>query len=148
MRFTFLLPLIVCLAACHHGLQNNEAVRQGVIDHFSKTGLNVAAMDINLTSVQFNGNTADAAVAVTLKNGPAGPPMAFKYHLEQKDNKWVVVGQGASAHSKEAAPTGGTMPPAAPGTENPHGGAAAPDMSNPHGGAMPSPQDLPPVKKK
>jgi hypothetical protein len=145
MRFTFLLPLVLCLAACHHGLQNNEAVRQGVIDHFTKTNLNVAAMDISVTSVQFNGNTAEAAVSVTLKGGPSGTPMAFKYHMEQKDNKWVVVGPTSSSHATDAAPAanphdGSAMPPAAPGSENPHAGGGA--------ASMPSPQDLPPAKKK
>ena len=148
MRFTFLLPLILCLAACHHGQQNNDAVRQGVIDHLTKSGINVAAMDVTLTSVQFNGNTADAAVVMTLKGAAAGPPMSFKYHLQQQNNKWVVTGRatGGAEHGSEAmpggpatTPPGGGMAPAAAGADNPHGGGAA---------RIPSPNDLPPATKK
>jgi hypothetical protein len=145
MRLTFLLPLILCLSACHHGLQSNEAVRQGVLDHLAKmSNMNMAAMDITLNSVKFDGNSADAAVTITIKNAPKGMPMPFNYHLEQQNNKWVVVGRASSSHTDTTAapaadPHGGGMPPAAAGAANPHGGGAA---------QMPSPKDLPPATKK
>ena len=146
MRFASVLLLILCLAACQHGIQSNEAVRQGVIDHLKKNGLNVDKMDITVSSVEFNGNKASALVSMTVKDAPAGGmPMAFKYQLEQQDKKWLVTGRDTSgaAHGNEAAPAanphgGGGMPDAMPGAANPHGGGAA----------MPSPNDLPPAKKK
>ena len=145
MRFASVLLLILCLAACQHGIQSNEAVRQGVIDHLKKNGLNVDKMDLTVSSVEFNGNKASALVSMAPKGVQGGTPMAFKYLLEQQDKKWVVTGRDTSgdAHGKEAAPAanphgGGAMPGAMPGAANPHGGGAA----------MPSPNDLPPAKKK
>jgi|SRR5271157_147005 len=145
VRFASVLLLILCLAACQHGIQTNEAVRQGVIDHLKKAGLNVDKMDITVSAVEFKGNKATAVVSMTLKDVQGGTPMAFKYQLEQQDKKWVVTGRDTSgaAHGNEAAPAasphgGGAMPDAMPGAANPHGGGAA----------MPSPNDLPPAKKK
>lgn len=153
MRFASVLLLILCLAACQHGIQTNEAVRQGVIDHLNKTGFNLTKMDVAVSSVQFNGNKASALVSVTAKDIPGGMPMSFKYLLEQQDKKsetgvnvkiWVVTGRDTSgaAHGNEAPPAasphGGGIPDAMPGAANPHGGGAA----------MPSPNDLPPAKKK
>jgi hypothetical protein len=140
-----LVPILL-LTACQHGGQNNaDAVRQGVIDYLSKSGFNVAGMDIKVTSVEFKGDQADMAVGVTPKGQSGGPSMPFSYHLEHQNNKWVVVGHSNSAgHGAEAAPGGS-------GGANPHGGAMPPAMSgagNPHGGGgMPSPEDLPPAKK-
>jgi hypothetical protein len=146
VRFASVLLLILCLAACQHGIQSNEAVRQGVIDHLKKINMNVDAMDLTVSSVEFQGNKATAQITMTPKGAQGGTPMAFKYQLEQQDKKWVVTGRATSvgaAHGNEAAPAasphgGGGMPGAMPGAANPHGGGAA----------MPSPNDLPPAKKK
>jgi hypothetical protein len=116
-------------------------VRQGVIDYVAGRGINVSGMDVELTSVQFNGSRADATVSFSPKGGPAGSGMSMAYQLEQRSGKWVVVGRKdvGGAHG------GGGMPP---GAANPHGGGAMPPgMPSPHGGAMPSPQDLPPTDK-
>ena len=120
-------------------------MRQGVIDHLKKNNLNVDKMDLTVSSVEFNGNKASALVSMAPKGVQGGTPMAFKYLLEQQDKKWVVTGRDTSgaAHGKEAAPAasphgGGEMPDAMPGGASPHGGGAA----------MPSPNDLPPAKKK
>jgi hypothetical protein len=137
---TFLL--IFCLAGCHRGVESNDAVRQGVLDYLATKGMTPAAMDINVTSVKFNGDKADATVSFAAKGSGAGQ-MAIQYHLELKDNKWAVVGrQDAGQHGAGAVPQGGAMP----GTDNPHGGGA---MAAPGaGGKMPAPEDLPPAGKK
>ena len=137
--------LLFCLAACNRGAQNSEAVRQGVIDYLTRVGLNVAGMDVALTSVQLNGSQADASVSITAKGGNATKGMELKYRLEQKDGKWVVVGrQDSSQHG-----LGAVAPPGS----SPHGGAESPNaargVGSPNaGGKMPSPEDLPPVSKK
>jgi hypothetical protein len=125
---------MICLAGCNRGVQNKDAVRQGVLDHLAQVQLNVASMNVEVTSVQFNGNQAEATVSFTPKGASGAPGMSMRYQLEQKDGRWVVMGRkdaGASPHG------GGAMPPAAPGMENPHGG-----------GKMPSPEDLPPAGQK
>jgi hypothetical protein len=141
VRIVSALFLILGLAACNRSGQNNDAVRQGVMDHLSAAGLNMAGMDVTLVSVQMNGNQADASVSITAKGANAAQGMQMKYHLEQKDNKWVVVGrQDSSQHGAGAV---------APGAANPHaGGTAGGAMGAPAGGKMPSPEDLPPATKK
>jgi hypothetical protein len=135
--------LVLCLAGCNRGSGDKDAVRQGVIDFVSARGLNVQGMTVDLTAVQFNGSHADATVQFTPKGGPAGSGMSMKYQLEQQGAKWVVTGRQNSG-----APHGaGGIPSGQPATENPHGaGMAEPPSAG--GSGMPSPQDLPPVKKK
>ena len=155
MRLISPLLLILCLAGCQHGGANNDdAVRQAVIDRLVQQKFDMAAMDIKVSSVKYNGEEADATVSVALKGKTDAPPMSLPYHLKHQDNKWVVTGlSGDSGHGGAAGgganPHGGAMPPAAggmppAGADNPHGGMA------PGGGApsMPSPNDLPPAKKK
>jgi hypothetical protein len=132
--------LAALLAGCKNSTQNSDAVRQGVVEYLQKAGLNVAGMDIALAGVKFNGNRADARVDLSVK-GTGKVAMSRTYFLEQKDNKWVVVG-------KEDADQHGAMAPgAAAGGENPHAGGAIPSAPS-GGGKMPSPEDLPPAGKK
>ena len=121
-------------------------MRQGVLEYLATKGMTPAAMDINVTAVKFNGDKADASVAFAVK-GSGAAQMAIQYHLELKDNKWVVVGrQDANQHGGgQMAPGGGGQGAVAPGTDSPHGGGmAAPGA----GGKMPAPEDLPPAGKK
>jgi hypothetical protein len=139
VRICAILLLIFSLAACNRGIQNNDAVRQGVIDHLAKAGLNVKGMDVTLSSVQYNGKQADATVAITPKGGSAAQGMSMKYHLEQQGSQWVVTGRAESSGSPHGK---GAMP----GAANPHeGGAMQPSGG---GAAMPSPESLPPAGKK
>ena len=118
-------------------------MRQGVLDYLSGKGLNMSGMNVDVTSVQFNGDRAEASVSITAK-GVQGGGMNPVYVLEQKGGKWSVTGRkdvpGEAPHGA------GAM---APGVANPHGAGAmppAPDAGT--GGKMPSPEDLPPAGKK
>jgi hypothetical protein len=124
------LSAFLLLAACHKDIQNTEAVQRGIMNYLAKKP-GLSAMDVNVTSVSFRQNEADATVHFQAKGstGPSGG-ISMKYILERKGNEWVVkarTGMGAGA--------------------NPHGDAANPhgDMggmgANPHGGGMPA---LPP----
>jgi hypothetical protein len=138
VRIVAVLSLALALAACHRGARNNEAVRQGVIDYLAQKGLNVKGMDVAVTNLNMNGSQAEATVSITPKGGNPSQGMSMEYQLEQHGEKWTVTGRkNASQHGA------GAMPP---GMENPHGGTT-PGAENPHG-TMPSPQDLPPVKKQ
>ena len=123
----------MCLAGCNRGVQDKDAVRQGVLDHLAQVQLNVASMNVEVTSVQFNGDQAQATVTFTPKGGSASQSMSMQYQMEKKGGRWSVVGRKDAG----ASPHGGSMPAAAPGGENPHGG-----------GKMPSPEDLPPAGQK
>ena len=108
------------------------------MDRLAQRGLNVAGMDVNLTSVKFSGDEADVTASITPKGGNASAGMSMNYHLKQQNGKWVVVGTQDSGGS----PHGGA---AMPGTADPHGDTPAPGGG---AGKMPSPEDLPPAGKK
>jgi len=132
---------VLALAGCQRSAASKDAVRQAVIDYVAGRGLSVAAMNIDVTAVNFTGSHAEANVSFTPKNAP-GAGMAMIYVLDQQGAKWVVTGRKQAG----GAPHGGG---AMPGAANPHGAMPPGGMANPHGagGAMPSPQDLPPVDK-
>jgi hypothetical protein len=138
VRISAVLLLIVSLAACNGARKNNnDAVRQGVVEYLQSKGFDVPkAMTVSLKNVEMKGDDqADASVTITPTGGNEAQGMAMKYHLEAKGGKWVVVGR-AGDHGA------GAMPQTPAGAE-PHGGAApAPGASK-----MPSPDDLPPAKK-
>jgi hypothetical protein len=132
---------MLSLTACNRGNQSKDAVRQGVLDYLSGKGLNMAGMNVDVTSVKYEGDRAEASVSITAKGGAPGSGMSPVYILEQKSGKWTVTGRKETG---EAPHGGGAMPPGA----NPHGGtpAAPPDAGA--GAKMPSPEDLPPAGKK
>lgn len=128
MRSYAIAVSLACLLACSRGsIDTKEAVRQGVIDYLAGKNLNVASMNVDVTSVSFKENEADATVAIVAKGG-GGTPVTFNYQLERKGNRWVVK-------------------PHAPG-QNPHNGMGGLDSGapgqNPHGGAMPPAGEMPP----
>jgi len=119
--------LVLCLVGCNKGsIDTKEAVRQGVIDYLAgRQNLNVSSMNVDVSSVTFKENEADAMVSFTPKRG-GGQPVSFPYTLERKGNRWVVK-------------------PKAPG-QNPHGGGAMPSMpsgENPHGAMPPGGAETP-----
>jgi len=105
-------------AACKRSIDNQEAVRQAVIDYLSKrSNLNVSAMNVDVTSVTFRSNEADAIVAITARGATPGQPMSMRYTLERQGDHWAVKGKadaGGSPHGAGAAnPHGAAEPPAA-----------------------------------
>ena len=110
-------------SACKRNIDNQEAVRQAVIDYLGKrSNLNMSAMNVDVTAVTFRSNEADAVVSITARGAAPGQPMSMRYTLERQGDHWTVKGK---------ADAGGS----------PHGAGAA----NPHGGAEPPPSgELPP----
>ena len=119
MKSLTAIALLCCaLTGCNRANQNKEAIRQGVIDHVS-TKVNVAAMDVEVTSIAFKGDQADAAVAFRAKGAQPGMEMRYTYTLEQKSGKWVVKDKseaGGSPHGATGAP-GGALPPGHPSVD-------------------------------
>jgi hypothetical protein len=136
VRLCPLLLLILSLAACNRGAPNNEALRQAVIDRMAQKG--VGGVDVAITSVKMNGSEADVVASITPKGGSPANAMSMPYRVQQQGGKWVVVG------TQESSPHGGA---AVPAPANPHGGAV-PEAAPGGAGKMPSPEDLPPTKKK
>ena len=110
------------LAACGRGIDTTEAVRQGVLDYLTtRSNLNVSAMNVEVTTVSFRKDEADATVSFTAK-GTAGKGMSMRYTLERKGSKWVVKDKaesGGNPHGGDAPE--GPLPPGHPAT-----GSAAP----------------------
>jgi hypothetical protein len=132
-----LLPLFLVLAltGCHHDIRNESAVRQGVLDYLSnRAGLNMASMNVQVTSVVFRKDEADAIVSFAPKGSNAGG-MTIRYLLERKGDRWVVKGRADSGQSPhagaEANPHGGMTP----------GAGAAPSGALPPGHPAVPPQD-------
>ena len=101
---------MLLLFGCSRGTQTPEAVRQGVIDYLStRSDLDLASMQVEVTSVSFRQDEADATVAFRPKGGGPASGMQMRYTLERKGSRWVVKGKGQE-------PTG----------EAPHGNAQRP----------------------
>jgi hypothetical protein len=102
----------VALGGCgtSRGIQNEAAVRQGVIDYLSKrTDLSLSVMQVDVTSVSFRQNEADATVSFRPKGAAAGAgAMSMRYTLERQGNRWVVKGRGRNQAG--AAPHGMGQP--------------------------------------
>lgn len=102
-------------------METKEAVRQGVIDHLTtRSNLNVASMQVEVTSVTFRKNEADATVHFRAKGAQGGPGMTMNYTLEKQGRRWVVKSRSEAG----GMPHGGTadMPGALPPGHPPVGG--------------------------
>lgn len=98
-------------------------------------------MDVNVTSVSFHGDQADAVVSFVPKGMPSSP-VTFQYNLQREGNAWVIKGHAQSANhggggmgqtDPHAAIPGG-MPAGHPGID----GHSLPPSSQPS--PQPSPQ--------
>ena len=105
------------LAGCNKDIQNQDAVRKGVMSYLSKRS-DLLAMDVSVSSVAFREDEATAQVHFQAKgnNSPAAG-MTMQYVLERKDGQWVVKGRtgsnashGASGSGVNAVPGQGNLP--------------------------------------
>src|ERR1700730_18753598 len=127
-----LLGIVISLAACHKVTSQNDLIRDGIRQHLvSLKTINLSAMDISLTSVAINGNTAQVQVEYLPKTGaPPGAGMKVAYSMEKRDGQWVVI---------KTLVAGGAIDHPAPGT-NPH---TQPQVKAP--GASPNFRDMIPA---
>lgn len=122
------LAVFLLAGGCNRNVHTAEAVRQGVISHLSgRAGLDIGSMDVEVASVAFRGNEADAVVSFRPK-GSTDPAsvMQMQYTLERQGSRWVVKtkkGAGGGAHEGIAQPgdphqemgqPSGTLPPGHP----------------------------------
>jgi hypothetical protein len=100
---------IVLLVGCKKDIQNQEAVRQGVMSYLAKRS-DLLAMDVSVSSVAFHQDEATAQVHFQAKGNPLpAAGMTMQYVLERKGSQWVVKGRtGAnSGHGAGGMPPGG-----------------------------------------
>jgi hypothetical protein len=127
-----LLAAALLLAACaRKNIENKDAIRQAVVEYLNsrqaQTGLDMSTMDVNVTAMAFERDTARATVEFRVKNSDAG--MQLNYTLDRKGDKWVVqarqdAGQGHGVvlppGDTGVSPTGkGELPPGHPSVPAP-----------------------------
>jgi len=108
---------LALLAGCKKDIQNQDAVRQGVMSYLSKRS-DLLAMDVSVASVAFQQDEATAQVHFQAKgNGSPAAGMTMQYVLERKGGQWVVKGRtgsnashGASGPGVNAVPGQGNLP--------------------------------------
>ncbi|MEX2263303.1 MAG: hypothetical protein WD696_15205 [Bryobacteraceae bacterium] len=127
LRKSVLLATFILLAACSRSIDTKEAVRQGVVDYLAdRSNVNVSAMTVDVRSVSFRGDEADAMVAFTVPGGQGGS-LEMRYVLERKSGKWVVKSKsesggmphGAGGDPGDSAPAPGALPPGHPPLSEP-----------------------------
>jgi hypothetical protein len=145
VRWAQLALVLFTLAGCNRNIDNKEAVRQGVVDYLATVaGLNISSMDVNVASVSFRNNQADAVVSFSPKGVNTRDGMTMRYTLEKKSGKWVVTHRadsGRNPHGLGANPHGmGSMTGGAPG-----GGDTMPDTQTSGGSGSEMPPGHPPL---
>ncbi|MEQ1884343.1 MAG: hypothetical protein ABL967_04730 [Bryobacteraceae bacterium] len=144
MKKLSVLACAVLLAGCAKNIQNEGAVKAGVMDYLNQrsadTGLNMGAMDVTVGSLSFEKDTARANVSFHPKGMPAGAGMARAYVLNRQGDKWVVDAKASGAvtmqmpdGTQQSMPAGGSMPAGHPSTDG--GAGALPPGHPPAGGA-------------
>jgi hypothetical protein len=129
--FLTVIGILVLATGCKKQESDADGIRSGINQHLAglKT-LNLAAMDMDITNVSVQGNTAQAQVEFKPKTGaPQGAGMQVAYSLEKQNGLWVV---------QNSQPSGGSINHPGPG-ENPHT-----NETSPSSGSMPNFRDLVP----
>ena len=99
---------LLALAGCSKNIDTTDAVKQGVLRDIPKD-VNVGAMDVNVASVSFRGQEADAVVSFAPKGGP--PMMSMNYTMERKGNEWHIKKRATGDIQKHAAASAGMARP-------------------------------------
>jgi hypothetical protein len=108
---------IVLICGCNKNIQNQDAVRQGVMTYLAKRS-DLLAMDVSVASVSFRQDEATAQVHFQAKgNSSPAAGMTMEYVLERKDGQWVVKGRagknaahGATGPGVNSVPGQGVLP--------------------------------------
>ena len=147
-QYGFLIASMVCalvLTGCAKNIDTKEAVQDGVRKGVAKRGIDPNQMDVDVTSVQFHGSTADATVSFRAKGQPAGGGLTVNYTLDRVHDEWVVKSRApmnTMGHTKgsELPGTGGSAGAIGNLTNSPDG-HATPNT----GGTAPLPPGHPAV---
>ena len=152
-KIDFVKPILLAaavllgfLSGCSKDINNKEALHAALVDYYAsnqdKIGISMSQMDLEIGSMTFQKDSADALITVKPKAGGEG--MQLSKVFDRKGDKWVVRAgaSGAAGHggglamppSEGAGPGGGgVLPPGHPST----GGSPVP--------AGPLPSGHPPV---
>jgi hypothetical protein len=117
------LAVALLLTACQDDLKNRDNVRQAILSRLQDhSGLDLKNLDVNITTLTFDKNTANATVFFHPKNdSKLDGGMTMKYTLTERDGKWVVASVADSqGHGMPgASPAGSTdLPPGHPALDS------------------------------
>ena len=112
------------LAGCKRDIQNNDAVKQGVMTYLAKRS-DMVPMDVKVMSVSYHENQATATVRFQAKGNTApGSGLTMQYVLERQGDQWSVRKKAGEGHGMAEMPQEGsggsigampqTMPPGHP----------------------------------
>jgi hypothetical protein len=88
----------VLAIGCRKKQDETGSIRAGILKHLASVNtLNISAMDMDIKSVNVQGNQATAMVEFRPKSGaPEGAGMQVSYSLEKQNGEWVVVKKEAA----------------------------------------------------
>jgi len=128
--------MLACAIGCKKDIQSTDAVQQGVMNYLSKRA-DLLAMDVKVTSVEFNKDEATATVRFQAKgNSAPGASLTMQYVLERKSDQWVVKGRAGASAAHGASPPG-EMQQGGAGSMGAMPGTALPPAGGGNGGALP-----------
>jgi hypothetical protein len=153
-----LVLAVAALGACSRpNIQNKDAVEKAVRQYLmakqAQTGLDMNAMDIEVTSMSFEKDQAKAGVYFKLKNGDGG--MEMQYALDRKGDQWVVRGLTGLGSGPHVPGSTAKAPGSDGGSDAPAQAPLPPNHPTIEGGAIPAgplpgqlPAGHPPVGEK
>lgn len=132
---------IALLGGCKKNIQNDDAVRQGIMTYLAKRP-DLLSMDVNVTSVAYRQDQATATVRFQAKgNTSPAASMTMQYTLERQGDQWNVKGRAAaSSHGASGLPpaeSGAGSMSAMPNTPLPPGHPSVGAPGSAPSGALP-----------
>lgn len=118
------LAFVLASAGCKKSVQNQEAVKQAIMEHLGKRSDGMlSAMDVDIKAVSFRTDGADATVSFKAK-GSNTQGLEMTYQLELKDDKWTVkpkpaMGGDHGGGASPAIPAHGAAPGSMPSNHPP-----------------------------
>ncbi len=99
------------LFSCTKNIQTKEAVQTALMEHLNKvSGLNMSQMKMEVGSISFRQNEAEAAVSFVPNGMDPSQGMQMVYVLERKGDTWAVKSKRGGMHDNVATPPAGHPP--------------------------------------
>ena len=114
MKTAILCLAALLLAGCSKSIDTPEAVKEGIIKDITGK-VDVGKMDVNVDSVSFRSDGADAAVSFRPKGAPLSQSMTMNYKLERQGGEWHVKSRNMDTHSQPTTARFRRLPPLQPG---------------------------------
>jgi hypothetical protein len=108
------LAAVLVSGGCSRNIDTLDAVKQGILKDIASK-VDIRSMDVNVDSVSFRGQEADAQVSFSPKGGGPSQAITMKYGLERQGDEWRIKSRNMQMH-EQAAHGQTTLPPGHPAT--------------------------------